>query len=82
MDPFKRQFLKDCVKYIRGDIKEIRLKGQKKTIKLFAEALKESRNLYSVLNSDNEMSDVIPVLESKKFATSRLRKATGFVWPF
>jgi len=82
MDPVKRQFLKDCARYIRGEITEIRLNGPKKTIKLFAQALKESRNLYTALHADKKMSDVLPILESKKFATSKLRKATGFVWPF
>jgi len=82
MDPVKRQFLKDCVKYIRGEISEIKLSGPKKTIKLFSEALKESRNLYAALNSSKKMPDVLPILESKRTATLHLRRATGFVWPF
>ena len=82
MDPVKHQFLKDCAKYIRGEISEIRLNGPKKTIKLFAEALKESKNLYTALHSSKKMPTVLPILESKRAATSQLRKATGFVWPF
>ena len=82
MDPVKKQFLKDCGRYIRGEISEIKLNGPKRAVILFANALKESRSLYVALNASKKMSDVIPVLESKKRATSQLRKTTGFVWPF
>jgi len=82
MDPVKRQFLKDCVKYIRGEISEIKLNGPRKTIGLFAEALKESKNLYTALHSSKKMPDVLPILESKRIATLQLRRTTGFVWPF
>ena len=82
MDAAKKQFLKDCARYIRGEISEVKLKGREKTVMLFAEALKESRKLYTVLQESDSMSGVIPILESKKKATSRLRKVTGFIWPF
>ena len=82
MDEAKRQFLKECARYIRGEISEVKLRGKKSTVLLFAETLKESKKLYTVLQDSKQMSDVIPVLESKKKATGRLRKVTGFVWPF
>jgi len=82
MDAAKKQFLKDCAKYIRGEISEVKLSGKEKTVLLFAEALKESRKLYTALQESDSMSGVIPILESKKKATGRLRKVTGFIWPF
>jgi hypothetical protein len=82
MKQAKRQFLKDSARYIRGEINEIKLNGSKRTIKLFVEALRESRALYVALQKKTDMSHIIPILESKKQATSRLRERTGFVWPF
>ena len=82
MDEAKRHFLKDCARYIKGEISEVKLRGKKKTVLLFAETLRESKKLYIALQKSKQMSDVIPILESKKRATSRLRKVTGFVWPF
>ena len=82
MDEAKRHFLKDCARYIKGEISEVKLRGREKTVLLFAEALRESKKLYITLQKSEQMSDVIPILESKKRATSRLRKVTGFVWPF
>ena len=83
MRPVQIMFLRDCAKYIRGEINEIKLNGKKETIKLFACALKESRSLYTELNGGSrEMSKILPILKSKKKATNLLRTSTGFVWPF
>lgn len=82
MDPVKKQFLKDCAKYISGELSEIKLNGSRKVVTLFASALKESRSLYVALNEKKSMRDVIPILESKNSATNQLRETTGFVWPF
>ena len=79
----KREFLHDCAKYIRGEMKEVRLRGNKKDCILFAGALKESRNLYQVLNEeDPPMSRVVKALGAKRSATRELKKKTGFAWPF
>ena len=82
MNPAKRQFLKDCARYIRGELSEVKLRGNEKTLVLFAEALRESKKLYTTLHDSDRMSDVLPILESKRKATKRLRKVTGFIWPF
>jgi len=82
MNAAKRQFLKDCARYISGEIAEIKLSGSEKTIDLFARTLRESRALYVVLETKKNISDVIPVLESKKKAAKLLHAKTGFVWPF
>jgi len=82
MDKHKRQFLKDCARYIRGEVNEIKLSGSKKTAQLFANALKESRLLFIALQNEKKMKLVIPVLESKRRAATLLRDKTGFVWPF
>ena len=82
MKSAKRQFLRDSARYIRGEISEIKLNGSRRTIKLFVEALRESKALYIAFQKKTDMSDIIPILESKKLATGRLRQSTGFVWPF
>ena len=82
MNVAKRQFLKDCARYISGEIEEIKLRGSARTINLFAKTLKESRALYVVLETKKSISDVIPILESKKKAARLLHEKTGFVWPF
>tara|TARA_B100000519_G_C14064765_1_gene353828 strand:- start:43 stop:291 length:249 start_codon:yes stop_codon:yes gene_type:complete len=82
MNEHKRQFIKDCARYIRGEINEVKLTGPKQTVKLFAKTLKESRMLFIALQSESKMGVVIPLLESKKKAAALLRAKTGFVWPF
>ena len=82
MDKHKKQFLKDCARYIRGGVNEIKLRGPRKTTRLFANVLKESRLLFIALQTEKKMKVVIPVLESKKRAANLLRDKTGFVWPF
>ena len=79
----KKEFLRDCARYIQGEVKEVRLRGKKKDCIPFANALKESRNLYERLNEENpSISNVMNALEKKKLASRRLRKVVGFVWPF
>jgi len=82
MNEHKRQFIKDCARYIRGEINEVKLTGPKQTVKLFAKTLQESRLLFIALQSEGKMAAVIPLLESKKKAATLLRAKTGFVWPF
>ena len=82
MNEHRDQFLKDCARYIRGEVNEIKLSGSKKVVRLFADTLKESRLLFIALQAEKKMKKIIPVLESKKKAASLLRDKTGFVWPF
>ncbi len=82
MNGHKRQFIKDCARYIRGEINEVKLTGPKQTVKLFAKTLQESRLLFVALQSESKMGAIIPLLESKKKAAALLRAKTGFVWPF
>ena len=82
MNEHKRQFIKDCARYIRGEIREVKISGPKQTVRLFAKTLKESRDLFIALQSEGKMTAVIPILESKKKAAALLRAKTGFVWPF
>ena len=82
MNEHKRQFIKDCARYIRGEINEVKLTGPKQTVKLFAKTLQESKLLFIALQSENKMGAIIPLLESKKKAAALLRAKTGFVWPF
>ena len=82
MNGHKRQFIKDCARYIRGEINEVKLTGPKQTVKLFAKTLQESKLLFIALQSESKMGAIIPLLESKKKAAALLRAKTGFVWPF
>ena len=82
MNEHKRQFMKDCARYIKGEINEIKLNGPNQTVQLFAKTLRESRLLFIALQSEKKMGAIIPLLESKKRAAALLRSKTGFVWPF
>lgn len=75
-----KHFLKNCALYIKGEVSEIKLKGNSKTVSLFAQTLSESRRLYIALQSD-ELRSVIPLLERKRAASKALRESTGYIWP-
>jgi hypothetical protein len=83
MQDNRREFLSDCARYIKGDISQIRLRGNKDDCILFATALKESRNLFEKLNEDNtSVSNVMNALTKKREATRKLSRHVGFAWPF
>lgn len=82
MGSHKKEFLKDCARYIRGELSEIKLTGSKSVTQLFAKTLKESRALFIALQNETKMKAIIPILESKNAAATLLRTKTGFVWPF
>jgi hypothetical protein len=73
-------FLRDCALYVRGELNEIKLKGNPEVVKLFAEVLSESRRFYLALQGD-DLKKVIPLLERKRTASRALRRKTGYVWP-
>lgn len=79
----KKEFLRDCASYIRGEINEISLRGKKTDCIAIAAALKESRNLYDELNKERpDISCVVAALEKKRSSAQKLRATIGFVWPF
>jgi len=64
-------------------VSEISLRGDKGDCVLFANALKESRNLYEKLNEENpSISNVMGALKRKHKASKKLRMGAGFTWPF
>ena len=73
-------FLKHCALYIKGELDEVKIRGNKHTVKLFADVLSESRKFYLALQ-EKELKDVIPLLERKRAASRLLRRKTGYVWP-
>jgi len=75
-----KQFLRDCARYVKGELAEIKLKGDKKTVTLFANVLAESRKFYTALQGE-DLKKVIPLLERKRRASAALREQTGYVWP-
>ena len=42
MQQDRKQFIKECALYVKGDIEQVRLNGDTATVKLFADALSES----------------------------------------
>ena len=76
----KDKFIKECAMYIRGELSEIKIKGQRDVVQLFANVIAESRKFYTALQED-DLKKVMPVLESKKRASQVLRQKTGYVWP-
>jgi hypothetical protein len=80
MQKVNNEFLKDCALYIKGELSEIKIKGDKEVVKLFAKVLSESRKFYLALQKDN-IKNVIPLLERKRAASRDLRKKTGYIWP-
>jgi len=79
----KKEFLSDCASYIKGEINEIRLKGNKDDCILFAVALRESRNLFEELNADDaSIANVMVALTKKRTAARNLSEQAGFRWPF
>jgi|GEM_PF-3823047 hypothetical protein len=76
----KDKFIKECAMYIRGELSEIKIKGQKDVVQLFANVIAESRKFYTALQED-DLKKVMPVLERKKRASQVLRQKTGYVWP-
>ena len=83
MPDTKKEFLRECALYIRGELPEVKMRGKLNDVKLFVGALKESRELYESLNDDTpDMKNVISKIERKRQATHELRKRTGFIWPF
>jgi hypothetical protein len=75
-----KQFLKECALYIKGEVSEIKIKGNSKTISLFAKTLSESRKFYVALQKGS-LKRAVPLLESKRAASRALREKTGYVWP-
>ena len=80
MQKDNQRFLRDCALYIKGEISEIKIKGERDVVSLFAKVLSESRKFYLALQGD-DLRNVIPLLERKRAASRDLRKKTGYVWP-
>jgi len=75
-----KQFLKECALYIKGEVSEIKIKGNSRVVALFANTLSESRKFYIALQKGN-LKKAAPLLESKRSASKILREKTGYVWP-
>ena len=80
MKEAKKQFLRECALYVRGEVSEIKIRGDKKTVALFASALSESRKFYVALHK-NDLKETITALKGKRSASKALREQTGYIWP-
>ena len=78
----KKRFITECALFIRGDIKDVKLAGDRKTVGALAEVLSESRKLYCELEEGKNISVVLAQVEKKRSAAKKLKNITGFVWPF
>ncbi len=76
----KRQFLRDCALYIKGELSEVRITGSQKEVKLMAAVIAESRKLYLALQ-DGDLRDVLPQLSKKRNSSRALKEQTGYIWP-
>ena len=76
----KKSFLKECALYIKGDISEVKISGNKNDVALVANVLSESRKFYLALESGN-LKAALPQLNKKRAASNALKKRTGYVWP-
>jgi len=80
MQEANKQFLKECALYVRGEVKQIKLRGKQETVKLFAEALSASRKFYVALE-EGDFKETVAMLKYKRSASGALRESTGYVWP-
>tara|TARA_B100001094_G_C18126849_1_gene769990 strand:+ start:783 stop:1028 length:246 start_codon:yes stop_codon:yes gene_type:complete len=80
MKESNKEFLRECALYIRGEVSEIKIHGEKKTVALFATALSESRKFYISLRKNN-LKETVTALKNKRTASKALREQTGYVWP-
>lgn len=80
MKDAKEKFIKECALYIKGELSEVKIKGRKEVVQLFADVISESRKFYAALQTD-DMKKVVPALENKRRASAILRQKTGYVWP-
>lgn len=75
-----KQFLKECALYIKGEVSEIKIRGNSRAVNLFAKTLSESRKFYVALQKGS-LKKALPLLENKRVASRALREKTGYVWP-
>ena len=80
MQQDRKQFIKECALYVKGDIESVRLRGDTATVKLFADALSESRKFYIALQ-EGDFKEALTALKRKRSASCTLREQTGYVWP-
>ena len=80
MQQAKKQFIRECALFVRGDVSQVRLGGDTDTVKLFANALSESRKFYVALQ-EGDFKEALVTLKRKRAASSALRDQTGYVWP-
>ena len=80
MQQARKQFIKECALYVRGDVSHVRLAGDSNTVKLFATTLSESRKFYVALQ-EGDFKDAVAALKRKRAASSALREQTGYIWP-
>ena len=77
-----KKFIRDCARFIKGEISEIKITGPTNDVNILASVVIESKKLYDTLRSkEPDMSIVIVGLRRKRRATNQLRNKMGLIWP-
>ncbi len=67
--------------YILGEVKTLKLRGDKRTVSAIHRVVEASRALYDTLTDCEPTSTAVALaLANKKDAASDLRKITGITW--
>ena len=80
MKEHNKVFLRECALYIKGEVSSVKLRGDSRATRLFAEAISSSRKFYLTLQ-EGDFNKVIPALKDKRDASKALREQTGYIWP-
>ena len=74
MENFARNIV---VEFICGKRDELVLEGEVKSTSLFASAIKESRDFYSVLNTSTDINEISQAMKKRKLAVEAYEKLVG-----
>lgn len=75
------QILK-MIAFIKGEPKSLLVVESTKHAEPLAQVLFESANLYSILNSSNDLDKIVEQISKKNAAAKAYSKATGKTWLF
>ena len=77
-----KKFIRDCARFIKGEISEIKITGSTNDVNMLTSAVIESKKLYDTLRSkEPDMSVVIEGLRRKRRAAAKLKNKMGLIWP-
>lgn len=75
-----QKFVRACAKFILGESSGIKLRGSSERITATREVLRASRDLFEALQGGLTLSVVKPLIERKRIAAEKFRRAIGLAW--